>query len=238
MMKNNPLICALDTQDITLAKSLCQTIRPFVGMVKLGLEFFTTHGSDGVKQIAEAGIPIFLDLKFHDIPNTVAKAVTAATQLPVEMITIHTSGGFAMMQAAQQAAQNEAAKLNKQTPLIVGVTILTSLDQDDLQSVGYAYPLTTQVQKMAELAKQAGLDGIVCSPHEIKLVKQVCGKMFKTIVPGIRLEDANTQDQKRTLTPNEALTEGADYLVIGRPITQSKNPADTAKKIYEELKGK
>lgn len=231
----NPIICALDTQDLNQAKQLCKTIAPYVGMVKLGLEFFTKHGPEGIKQIESLGVPIFLDLKFHDIPNTVAKAVSSATHLNVSILTIHTSGGSAMMRAAKEASLEVCNTLKKTPPLIVGVTILTSLDHDDLNAIGYKHHISDQVSKLAKLAHQAGLDGVVCSPHEIEQVKQTCGTDFKTVVPGIRPQGSDNQDQKRILTPKEALQKGADFLVIGRPITQSNDPAQSVQSIVASL---
>lgn len=235
MKTSNPIICAIDTQELDEAKTLCSSIRPHVGMVKLGLEFFTKYGPEGIRHIEAFNIPIFLDLKFHDIPNTVAKAVCSAMQLNVTLITVHTSGGETMMRAAKDAALEESSRLNKAAPLVIGVTVLTSLDNHDLAAIGYQHDTEKQVEQLASLAKKSTLDGIVCSPHEIALVKKSCGANFKTVVPGIRPLHSRTQDQKRTLTPKEALQNGADYLVIGRPITQSSTPQIAAKEIYESL---
>lgn len=232
----NPIICAIDTKDLEQAKNLCKAIAPNVGMVKLGLEFFTIHGASGVKEIAALGLPIFLDLKFHDIPNTVAEAVKSAVRLGVEIITIHTLGGLQMMQAAANAAKEESDKLGVKKPIIVGVTVLTSMDDEDLKTIGLDRSAAQQVQLLAKLAKKSGLDGIVCSPHEIELVKSLCGKDFKTVVPGIRPENSDKGDQKRVMTPKQALTFGADYLVIGRPITKSENPTLASQQIANSLK--
>lgn len=232
--KYNPIICALDTKDVKEASKLCENIKPYVGFIKLGLEFFTKNGPQGFEQVAKSGVPIFLDLKFHDIPNTVAEAISSALTLDVSIITIHTLGGGEMMKAAAQAAKETADKLKKKPPLIVGVTILTSMDDNDLSGIGIDRKVAKQVEVLAQLAKKSGLDGVVCSPHEIELVKSVCGSDFKTIVPGVRPKSAEAGDQKRIMTPSEALSKGADYLVIGRPITKAQNPALAAKEIYNE----
>lgn len=234
-MKNNPIICALDTKSVVKAVELGQKIRPYVGGMKLGLEFFTANGSQGIKQLAGLDVPVFLDLKFHDIPNTVAHAVTAAVELNVKIMTVHTLGGTNMMRAAADAAKNAAAKYNKEPPIIVGVTVLTSLQDSDLNDVGINSTVAKQVSILAQKAKESGLDGVVCSAHEAKLVKEICGKDFKTIVPGIRLDNKSLDDQKRVMTPKQALANGADMLVIGRPITQSEDPAQATKSIIDDI---
>ncbi|PIR37763.1 MAG: orotidine-5'-phosphate decarboxylase [Alphaproteobacteria bacterium CG11_big_fil_rev_8_21_14_0_20_39_49] len=232
----NIIICAIDTKDIKQAKELALAVKDSVAMVKCGLEFFTAHGAEGIKEVASTGIDIFLDLKFHDIPNTVAEAVKSAVSLDVSIITIHALGGKAMMQAASYAAKEEAAKLGKQKPLIVGVTVLTSMDDNELNGIGIDRTAFEQVEILAKLAKESGLDGIVCSPHEIKSVKSICGKDFVTVVPGIRPDSGTNDDQRRVMTPKQAVNEGADYIVIGRPITRSKNPAKTAHDIFNSIK--
>lgn len=231
----NPIICALDTKDVAEAKKLALSIKNHVGMVKCGLEFFTKNGSDGIRQISQTGMDIFLDLKFHDIPNTVAQAIKSAVSLDVSIITVHSLGGKKMMQAAANAASEEALRLNKKKPLIVGVTILTSSDDTDLQEIGINRQVKNQVEILAKIAKESGLDGIVCSPHEIKAVKSLCGEDFITVVPGIRPNTSENNDQKRVLTPKEAITNGADYIVIGRPITQAENPQKIAEEIFNSL---
>jgi orotidine-5'-phosphate decarboxylase len=235
-MNHNPIICAIDTKDVKLAKELCTSLKPHIGMVKLGLEFFIKNGAEGVLEISKLGMPIFLDLKLHDIPNTVAEAIRSAMSLDVSIITIHTLGGKNMMQGAICAAKDEAEKTGKR-PLIIGVTVLTSMDAGDLHGIGINKAPDAQVELLAKLAKESGLDGVVCSPHEIELVKSVCGKDFKTIVPGIRPAGSDKGDQKRALTPKEAVDKGADYIVIGRPITASENPAEAAAGIWRELQG-
>lgn len=229
------IICALDTKEISGATQLTERLKGHVGAVKLGLEYFTANGPEGIRQVTQTGVPVFLDLKFHDIPNTVAGAISAAVALDVFMITIHTSGGKAMMEAAMNAAKTTAKQLGKKPPLIVGVTILTSMDQSDLDRTGIFSPLSTQVLKLAMLAKEAGLDGVVCSPHEIEMLKDELGRDFVVVVPGIRPKTSAKGDQKRVMTPEEAAALGADYLVIGRPITESADPVQAASAIKAEL---
>ncbi|MFC7048476.1 orotidine-5'-phosphate decarboxylase [Emcibacter nanhaiensis] len=229
------ILCALDTTDTAQACDLARTLAPHVGGVKLGLEFFGANGPAGFRQVAGTGMPIFLDLKLHDIPNTVAKAIHALMPLAPSILTIHTAGGPAMMAAAAKAATEAAEAVGCPRPIIVGVTILTSLDESDLEAVGYQNKLADQVVKLARLAKDSGLDGVVCSPLEIELIKEACGRDFKLVVPGIRPAGSATGDQKRVMTPRQAIDKGADYLVIGRPITQAEDPAVAAQTIAKEL---
>jgi len=226
---NNPIICAIDTTDIAKAKKLVQSVRDSVGMIKLGLEFFTANGSAGVKEVA-GDMSLFLDLKFHDIPNTVAGAIRATASINTSIITIHASGGKAMMEAAAKAVKGLPS-----SPVIVGVTALTSLDDEDLKDIGFANNIQNQVSKLADLALESGLDGVVCSPHEIEILRKQCGKDFKLVVPGIRPAGSASGDQKRVMTPKEAIEKGASYLVIGRPITEAENPAQAAKDILASL---
>ena len=228
MTITNPIICALDTTDIPQAKTLSQQLAGSVGALKLGLEFFTANGAAGVAQIASAAFPVFLDLKFHDIPNTVAKAIKATACIDAFMMTVHTQGGQAMMRASADSASENAVKTGKNRALIVGVTILTSLDQNDLSSIGVAGNVADQAVRLAELAQKSGLDGIVCSPHEIELIRKACGPDFTLVVPGIRPAGSASGDQKRVLTPKEARDLGASYLVIGRPITEAADPKTAA----------
>ena len=232
----NPIICAIDTTDIEQARSLTESVCQNVGAIKLGLEFFTANGSAGVEKLACHSLPVFLDLKFHDIPNTVAKAIRATAGINTFMMTVHTGGGRAMLQAAIDASMEVAEQTGKDRPLIIGVTVLTSLDQADLHMVGVESDLHDQVKRLADLAQSCRLDGVVCSPYEISLLRRHCGEDFKLIVPGIRLPDAKADDQKRVMTPKEALEKGADYLVIGRPITEAPDPAQMAEKIRDSLK--
>ena len=232
---NNPIICALDTTDVVKAKTLAGQLAGSVGAIKLGLEFFTANGAAGVAQIASAAFPVFLDLKFHDIPNTVAKAVKATAGIDTFLMTIHAQGGKAMMRAAADAAAEVAVITGKKRPMVVGVTILTSLDQNDLGSIGVASSISDQVMRLAELAQASGLDGVVCSPHEIELIRKVCGADFKLVVPGIRPAGSDAGDQKRVLSPKEAVDKGADYLVIGRPITEAADPKAAEQAIWESI---
>ncbi|MEI6556968.1 MAG: orotidine-5'-phosphate decarboxylase [Rhodospirillaceae bacterium] len=230
------LYCALDTSDLATALSFARKLRGAVGGLKLGLEFFVANGPEGVRAVAEAGgLPLFLDLKFHDIPNTAAGAVRSALTLKPAFITVHTSGGAAMMKAAAETAAAESERLGIPRPRLLGVTVLTSLTDRELYTVGQETPVATQVERLALLAKEAGLDGVVCSPHEIAAVRARTGRDFTIMVPGIRPATALLGDQKRVMTPAQAMVAGADYLVIGRPITQEKDPAAAAKKIASEL---
>jgi len=234
----NPIICALDTTDIEEADKLIGVLHKNIGAIKLGLEFFTANGASGVRKLAGHNIPIFLDLKFHDIPNTVAKAIKATAGIDTFMMTVHTSGGRAMLQAAIDASMEVAYLTGKERPLIIGVTVLTSLDQADLNMVGIKDNLNDEVARLADLAQSCRLDGVVCSPYEITRLRKQCGSDFTLVVPGIRLETSEADDQKRTLTLAEAVKKGADYLVIGRPITKAKNPGKAAQEIYQSLEQK
>jgi orotidine-5'-phosphate decarboxylase len=234
-MMHNPIICALDTQEVEEATRIAHEVMPHVGAVKLGLEFFTANGAAGVSAITKLGVPVFLDLKFHDIPNTVAKAIAATAGMNMFMMTVHTSGGRAMLQAAVDASDRVAQVTGKERPLVIGVTVLTSLDQDDISLLGFQSSVQTQVLRLADLAQSAGLDGVVCSPFEIAPIRKACGNDLTLVVPGIRPEGADAGDQKRVLTPKEALKRGADYLVIGRPITEAENRAQAAQAITASL---
>ncbi len=236
MLPLNPIICAVDTTETDRAVSLTEAVRPHVGGIKLGLEYFTAHGADGVRQITDLRVPVFLDLKFHDIPNTVAKAIRATAGINTFMMTVHTAGGHAMLRAAIDASNEVAEMTGGARPLIMGVTVLTSLDQDDLNMVGVDHVIDDQVLRLAELAQSCGLDGVVCSPHEIPLIRKHCGSDFVLTVPGIRPAQTAHSDQKRTLTPREAVERGADYIVVGRPITTADNCAEAASSIKASLK--
>ena len=237
-MKNHKkILVALDTPNISVVKDTIEQVSDFVGGFKLGLEFFNYNGVDRLNT-AMGGKDkfLFLDLKFHDIPNTVAGAIRGCMSVVVpNMITIHTSGGFEMMKRAKEESTLVALKLGIKPPLIVGVTILTALDNNDMQDIGYFSNTKNQAIKLAKLAKKAGLDGIVCSAFEIESIKKACGDDFILVVPGIRPLGVDSGDQKRIMTPEQALEKGADYLVIGRPITQAKNQRDMAKQISSSL---
>ncbi len=235
IVTENPIICAIDTTEIDVARDLIAAIKPHVGAIKLGLEYFVANGASGVHALADLKMPLFLDLKFHDIPNTVARAIEATAGIDTFMMTVHTSGGRAMLQRAIDASMRVAETTGSARPHILGVTILTSMDQDDLEMVGYRNRLDEQVRRLADLAQSATLDGVVCSPFEIDMLRKACGEDFLLVVPGIRPEGASSDDQKRTLSPKEALERGADYLVIGRPITEAEDPAAAAEAILNSL---
>lgn len=234
-MAKNPIICAIDTTDLQKAEELAIALKGQVGALKIGLEFFTAHGAAGTDFVASHGIPIFLDLKFHDIPNTVAGAVRATAGIRCFMMTIHAAGGRAMMKAASEASMEVASITGKERPLVVAVTMLTSMDMTDAAAIGMSGSMEDQVKRLADLALQSGLDGVVCSPHEIELLRKQCGDDFLLVVPGIRPEGTESSDQKRVMTPKEALALGANYLVIGRPITGAPKAADAAKNIVAGL---
>ncbi len=227
-MNHNPILVAIDTPEITQARRLIAATASSVGGVKLGLEFFVAHGPAGIKEAAAGQPNLFLDLKLHDIPNTVAGAVKSALPLDPLLMTIHCTGGPAMMKAAAEARGNARTK-------ILGVTILTSLDDSDLAATGQNGPVATQVVRLAKLAQASGIDGVVCSPQEVALIREACGPKFLLVVPGIRPAGAAIGDQKRVQTPRSAVEAGADYLVIGRPITEAPDPAAAAKAILAEL---
>ena len=229
------VFCALDTVDVDAAVLLARKLVGVVGGIKLGLEFFCANGADGYKRVGEVGLPIFLDLKFHDIPNTVAGAIRAVAPLTPRILTIHTQGGPEMMRRASDTAREEAEKLGVVAPSVVGVTILTSLDTPDLNAIGVQDSVPDQVSRLASLAAACGLDGMVCSPKEIKLARSATHADFKLVVPGIRPVGAAVGDQKRVMTPADAISAGADVLVIGRPITQADDPAAAARDIASQL---
>lgn len=231
----NPIIVALDLPDAASALRLAERLTSVAGAFKIGKELFTASGPDIVRQFRAAGASVFLDLKFHDIPHTVAKAVEAATRLDVQMMTIHTSGGLAMMQAAEKAAQETARQLDRPAPLVLGVTVLTSMDAHDLAQTGVNSTPAEQVMLLAQLAAQSGLRGLVCSPQEITALRKVLPSTMQLVTPGIRPAGSEMGDQKRTLTPKEAIAAGANALVIGRPITGATNPQAAAQSILDSL---
>lgn len=227
----NPIFCAVDKANLEEAENLAKLVAGHVYGLKLGLEFFMAQGAVGYRALARHGLPIFLDVKLHDIPNTVAGAITSLLPLQPDFITIHTSGGAAMMRAAADAA----ARTQGQRPRLLGVTVLTSLDTDDLKATGQDPSATQQVARLAKLAQRNGLDGVICSPAEITTLREACGPDFILMVPGIRPEWSENQDQKRVMTPPEAIKAGATYLVIGRPITGDAHPAQAAERILASL---
>jgi orotidine-5'-phosphate decarboxylase len=231
----NPVIVALDVPDAETALKLAATVAPAVGAFKIGSELFTSAGPEIVRRVRALGAAVFLDLKFHDIPNTVAKAVAAATRLDVQMLTIHTSGGLEMMQAAEVSAQQTARQAGHDAPLVLGVTVLTSMNSNTLSEVGAQPNVGHQVERLAALAIKAGLRGLVCSPLEITALRQLLPDGVKLVTPGIRTGKEKADDQKRVLTPKEALAAGADWLVIGRPIYAAPDPRAAAEEIVAAL---
>ncbi|CCG42581.1 orotidine-5'-phosphate decarboxylase [Magnetospirillum molischianum] len=235
MTAANPVFVALDTTEPDSATALARTLAGQVGGLKIGLEYFTANGSHGLSAIRETGLPLFLDLKLHDIPNTVAAAMRSVARLGVSITTLHASGGAEMIRAAADAGRDSAAKQGIAPPKVIAVTVLTSLDQAAAEAVGFCGSVADQVRRLARLAQDNGADGIVCSPLEIAAVRAECGPDFTLVVPGIRPAWSETGDQKRVLTPAEARDRGADILVIGRPITAAADPAIAAGRILAEL---
>jgi len=231
----NPIIAALDVPTAEAALALAAQLAPVVGAFKIGSELFTSAGPEIVRRIHATGAPVFLDLKFHDIPNTVAKAVASATRLGAHMLTIHTSGGLEMMQAAAAAAQETARQFGCKPPLVLGVTVLTSMDTRELKEIGVTGGAAKQVERLARLAVEAGLRGLVCSPLEVAALRRILPADFQLVTPGIRSAADAASDQKRTLGAKEALTAGANWVVIGRPIYAAGNPRAAAEKILESL---
>jgi orotidine-5'-phosphate decarboxylase len=230
----NPILVALDVETANEARALAAALRGAVGGFKIGKRLFTSDGPDIVRELVGEGDRIFLDLKFHDIPNTVAGAVAAATSLGVWMVNVHASGGSAMMRAARAAADEQAAKLGRPAPLVIAVTVLTSLDQAALNEIGVPGDLRAHVERLAALAQAAGLDGVVASPQEIELIRARTGRNFAIVTPGIRGADDAKGDQQRTLTAAQAVAAGADYLVVGRPIIAAPDPRRAAERIAGE----
>ena len=222
----SPIFVAIDTTDLDRAKAIAAKVHNHVGGIKLGLEFFCANGLHGIREMAELDLPIFLDLKLHDIPNTVAKAIQALYPLEPAILTVHAAGGRAMMEDAKAAAPS-ATK-------VVGVTVLTSLDGSDLASTGLEPDPHAQVERLTALARESGLDGVVCSGNEVAAAKRMWPDGF-FVVPGVRLSNGNSGDQKRVITPRKALDNGASILVIGRPITQAEDPDVAARAIEATL---
>ena len=233
-----PVFCAIDTVDVSRARSLVTAVAGVVAGIKVGLEFFHANGISGIHILREqfTQLSLFLDLKFHDIPTTVAGAVRGVMPLQPFMIDVHASGGRAMMEAAAAACAEEADKAGAQKPLVIAVTVLTSLDSHAMAEVGMAASsVADQVMRLASLAQACGLDGVVCSAHEVRRLRAGCGPGFRLVVPGVRPVWADHHDQRRVLTPIEALAAGADLLVIGRPVTAASDPAAAARRIASEI---
>jgi orotidine-5'-phosphate decarboxylase len=240
------LLVALDVDTAADALALADRLRGIAGGFKIGNRLFTSHGPSFVSDLVSRGDRVFLDLKYHDIPNTVAGAIAAATRLGVWMVNVHAAGGLDMMRAAREAAVTEAARLSRPAPLVIAVTMLTSLSQDSMAQIGMAGALPAQVERLAALAQAAGLDGVVASPQEIGLIRARCGSAFSIVTPGIRGGSATVapgagapgaiDDQARTLTAAEALSAGASYLVVGRPIIAASDPRRAAEHIAAECR--
>jgi orotidine-5'-phosphate decarboxylase len=231
----NPIIAALDVPSAEQALKLAEQIAPAVGAFKIGKELFVAAGPGIVRRVQATGARVFLDLKFHDIPHTVAKAVAAAVRLEVQMLTVHASGGGEMLRAAEQSALETALSLGLPPPLVLGVTVLTSSNQETLAETGCETNVGHQVERLALLAVKAGLRGLVCSPLEIADLRQILPREIQLVTPGIRTGAEKSDDQKRTLTPKEAIVAGASWLVIGRPIYAAPNPRAAAEKILESI---
>ncbi|MBH87896.1 MAG: orotidine-5'-phosphate decarboxylase [Pelagibacterales bacterium] len=230
----NKIIVALDTVDTNQALKLTETI-PGIGAIKLGLEYFCFNGPKGVKLISETGAKIFLDLKFHDIPNTVAGAIKAILHLHPYMITVHLSGGYDMLIKANEIVTEYCIKNSIKKPIILGVSVLTSLDQKDFISLGIKGNVQEQVIRLAKLAKNSGLDGLVSSAKELKIIREEIGQDLLLVTPGIRPIGGQINDQKRIVTPSQAINDGANFLVIGRPITAAKDPKEALNQISKEI---
>lgn len=233
----NPILVALDVESAAKAIALANELRGAVGGFKIGKQLFTAAGPDMVRELTSRGDRVFLDLKFHDIPNTVAGAVQSAVATGAWMVNVHASGGSAMMNAAAEAARKTAETLGRPRPLVVAVTVLTSMDNEGLAEIGVARPMLDQVVHLATLARASGLDGVVASPQEVRAIRAACGSDFQIVTPGIRPADQQGKDdQARTLTPAQALAAGSSYLVIGRPITAAPDPRKAADAITATLR--
>ena len=225
------ILIALDYDDQEVALNFVKQLSPDTCRLKVGKEMFTYFGPTFVKELIDLGFDVFLDLKFHDIPNTVAKAVTAAAKMGVWMVNVHASGGFEMMSKAKSVLEQFGDK----APLLIAVTVLTSMDETELKRLGVDKSAQEQVIYLAKLAKEAGLDGVVCSAQEAKALKTELGENFKLVTPGIRPEGSDAGDQKRIMTPKQAIDAGSDYLVIGRPITQADNPVKVLRDVNKSI---
>src|SRR5690554_297747 len=233
MLDKKNIVIALDYNKASDALALADQLDPQRCRLKVGKELFTLAGPDLVKALQQRNFDVFLDLKFHDIPNTVAKAVAVAAELGVWMVNVHAQGGSKML----QAAVTSLASYGNDRPLLIAVTILTSMSEVDLRELGLPAP-SIMVEKLAKMAADNGLDGVVCSAQEAAMIKQLCGQNFLTVTPGIRPKGSEQGDQQRILTPEQAIDQGADYLVIGRPITQSANPLAALNTIYQQVHGR
>jgi len=229
------IIFALDVEHFAEAQRWVNLLKGHVGMFKVGKQLFTHSGPKVIDMIRKKDQKVFLDLKFHDIPNTVAKAGEEATKLEVAMFNLHALGGFEMMKKTVEASRAVAKSLGMSKPLILAVTILTSMDENVMKEVGIQGPILEEVGRLALVSMKAGVDGVVASPQEIGIIRQQCGENFLIVTPGIRLPTEKKDDQKRTLSPKEAIAAGANYLVIGRPIKEAKDPLEAVQKIIEDI---
>lgn len=231
LSQTSPVLVALDYHDMNSALHFVDQIEPGSCRLKVGKEMFTLFGPQLVKTLQQRGFEIFLDMKFHDIPNTTARAVAAAADLGVWMVNVHASGGARMMNAAREAL----LPYGEQAPLLIAVTVLTSMDAEDLLGLGITLSPAEQAERLAKLTRECGLDGVVCSAHEAARFKQAIGHDFKLVTPGIRPQGSDAGDQRRVMTPQQARLAGVDYMVIGRPVTQSTDPAATLKALLQDL---
>jgi len=229
------LIVALDVDNLEQAEELVRLLAREVGMFKIGKQLFTHAGPQAVRLIQHLGGEIFLDLKFHDIPNTVAKAAIEATRLGVKMFNVHASGSLEMMRTTAKEVERVCRRAKLRRPIMLAVTVLTSLGQEDLQRVGVERKVADQVVRLALLTKEAGMDGVVASPHEVADIRAACGRRFVIVTPGIRPAEANRNDQHRVMTPSQAIRAGVDYVVVGRPILEAKDPVGAARAIVADM---
>ena len=234
-MADDRLIVALDVSTMDAMKSIVSSLGDSVSFYKVGMELFYAEGDQTVRYLQEHGKHVFLDLKLHDIPNTVAHGVSSLTRLGANLITIHGQGGPIMMKAAAEAARESAEKLGIERPKLLAITVLTSFDDESWASIGGQLPIADQVIRLAKLAKESGMDGVVCSALEAKMIREACGPDFLIVTPGIRPSFAATNDQKRIATPSRAFQDGASSLVMGRPITQAEHPQEAVRLIIEEM---
>lgn len=234
-MADNRLIVALDVSTMDAMKAIVSSLGDAVSFYKVGMELFYAEGEQTIRYLHDLGKNIFLDLKLHDIPNTVAHGIHSLTRLGANIITVHGQGGPVMMQKASEAATAAAKEFGVQRPLLLAITVLTSFDDDSWSAIGGSLPIRNRVVSLAKLAKASGMDGVVASPLEAAAIREACGPDFVIVTPGVRPSFAATNDQKRVATPKEALQNGASRLVIGRPITQANNPQDTIRRIQEEM---
>lgn len=229
------IIFALDVEHFHEAQHWVNLLKDRVGIFKVGKQLFTHSGPKVIDMISQKGQKVFLDLKYHDIPNTVARAGEEATKHQVAMFNLHALGGHEMMRKTVEASRTVAKNLNLPRPIILAVTILTSMDEEGLKEIGVQGPLIEEVGRLALLSQKAGVDGVVASPQEIEIIRRRCGESFLIVTPGIRHPSEKKDDQKRTLSPREAVEAGADYLVIGRPVKEAKDPLEAVQKIVEDI---